>query len=159
MARCPRCRAKNWTCTNWQIHRRACDQCKADRWQFCRDGTWVKDTETRVTRTQSRKGKEKADEDDARKDEEQDDVFDNLDEEVEDAPLKRKRKTQEGSPDLGDEEWGTLLGHDRGKQKKSMSPLRKTVKTRTVGTQTPIRVLGFVNGVLSEVFMKDDEEY
>jgi hypothetical protein len=90
----------------------------------------------RVTRTQTRKGKEKADEDDARKEEEQDDVTENSDEEVEDAPLKRKRKTQEVSPELGTSR--RVLVHNRGRQKKSMSPIRKMVETQTVGTQIPI---------------------
>src|SRR5271169_2496260 len=131
MAKCPRCQAKNWTCTNWQLNRRACDQCKADKRQNCRDGSWVSDTQSRITRTQSRKGKKKADEDDALKEEEQDDLTDNLEEEVDDPPLKRKRKTQVVSPELG---IGTSKKvQNRGKQQqRSMSPIRKTVGTQTL---------------------------
>ena len=37
------CLETKWICTNWVFKKRACDQCKQDRWEGCVDGTWVSD--------------------------------------------------------------------------------------------------------------------
>ena len=46
MAKCPRCKEKDYKCIGWELNKKACDRCRLDHREHCVDGTWVSDKRT-----------------------------------------------------------------------------------------------------------------